>query len=211
MTMIDRLSHKTNPKFQLNGLNHMALVCKDMKKTVDFYQGVLGMPLVKTCDLPFGWGQHFFFDIGNGASLAFFWFPDAPEVEKGITMPKTLMGEMGNITTAIGSLNHVAFAVDADKVPEYKAKLEAAGVPCGPILHHDDTPQSFSFGDDGTPHPTRWVSSVYFKDPDGIQLEFAGWTRMMKDGDVQHEPASWEDRHRYLEMQKNAPPPPTPR
>lgn len=209
--MVDKLSNKTNPVFDIQGLNHLALVCKDMKKTVDFYQGVLGMPLIKTCDLPFGMGQHFFFDMGKGASLAFFWFPQAEEVEKGITTPKTQMGDMGDITTAIGSMNHVAFAVDADKVPEYKAKLEAAGVPCGPVLYHDNTPLSFQFGGDGVePHPTRWVSSVYFQDPDGIQLEFAGWTRMMGDGDAEHAPARAEDRERYLEMQKNAPPPPTP-
>ena len=36
------------------------------------------MPLVKTIELPFGMGQHFFFDCGGGDCLAFFWFPDAP-------------------------------------------------------------------------------------------------------------------------------------
>lgn len=200
--MIDKLSAKTNLRFDIKGLNHMALVCKDMKKTVAFYQDVLGMPLVKTCDLPFGMGQHFFLDIGNGASLAFFWFPDAPEVDKGITVPKTLMGEMGSITTAVGSLNHVAFNVDAERLPEYKARLEAAGVKVAPILHHDDTPVGFSFEHR---HPTRWVSSIYFQDPDGIQLEFAGWTRMMTDQDVAHEAATAADKERYLEMQKAAP------
>jgi hypothetical protein len=37
------------------------------------------MPLVKTIELPFGMGQHFFFDCGGGDTLAFFWFPDAAE------------------------------------------------------------------------------------------------------------------------------------
>ena len=32
-----------NEKFELRGINHLALVCKDMKRTVDFYEGVLGM------------------------------------------------------------------------------------------------------------------------------------------------------------------------
>ena len=27
------------------GINHVALVCRDMKETVDFYTGVLGMPV----------------------------------------------------------------------------------------------------------------------------------------------------------------------
>jgi catechol 2,3-dioxygenase-like lactoylglutathione lyase family enzyme len=69
---------KRNTKFEIRGVNHLALTCKDMKRTVDFYSGVLGMPLTKTIDLPRGMGQHFFFDIGNGDSLAFFWFRTRP-------------------------------------------------------------------------------------------------------------------------------------
>lgn len=65
----------TNQEFDIRGVNHLALVCKDMARTVEFYRDVLGMPLVKTLDPPGGRGQHFFFDIGNGDSLAFFWFP----------------------------------------------------------------------------------------------------------------------------------------
>ena len=173
-----------------------------MKKTVEFYEDVLGMPLIKTCDLPFGMGQHFFFDMGNGASMAFFWFPEAAEVAPGTTVPKTLMGEMGDITTAIGSMNHIAFTVDADKLEEYKARLEKSGVKVSPILHHDDSPVGFNFVEKT---PTRWVSSIYFQDPDGIQLEFAGWIRMMGDGDVAHTPASVADKPRYLELQKQMP------
>ena len=54
-----------NDKFEIRGVNHLALVCKDMKRTVDFYTGILGMPLTKTIELPNGMGQHFFFDIGR--------------------------------------------------------------------------------------------------------------------------------------------------
>ena len=60
------------------GVNHVALVCRDMAETVqDFYENVLGMPLVKTLELP-GDGQNFFFDCGGGATLAFMWFKNAP-------------------------------------------------------------------------------------------------------------------------------------
>ena len=41
----------------------------------------------KTIELPFGLGQHFFFDCGGGDALAFFWFPDAPERAPGISGP----------------------------------------------------------------------------------------------------------------------------
>ena len=44
----------TNPIFEFKGVNHLALVCRDMAKTVEFYREVLGMPLVKTIDLPGG-------------------------------------------------------------------------------------------------------------------------------------------------------------
>ena len=36
-----------NREFALGGINHVALVCSDMQRTVDFYTGVLGMPLIK--------------------------------------------------------------------------------------------------------------------------------------------------------------------
>lgn len=44
-----------NSEFELGGINHVALVCSDMAKTVDFYSNVLGMPLVKSLDLPGAW------------------------------------------------------------------------------------------------------------------------------------------------------------
>lgn len=199
--MSTKISDKVNPIFDIQGVNHFALVCKDMQKTVDFYQGILGMPLIKTCDLPHGMGQHFFFDIGRGASLAFFWFPEAPEVEPGITVPRTLMGEMGSVATAIGSMNHVAFNVDARNLVDYKARLEAAGIKVCGTLHHDDTDFGASFE---AKHPSTWVSSIYFQDPDGIQLEFAGWQRPMTDADVQHSAATDADKGKYLEMQAKA-------
>ena len=66
------MTRRENKEFQLRGINHLALVCKDMARTVDFYTNILGMPLIKTLELPNHMGQHFFFDIGNEDSLAFF-------------------------------------------------------------------------------------------------------------------------------------------
>ena len=59
------------------GVNHVALVARDMAETVDFYTNVLEMPLVKTVEFPGGRGQHFFFDCGGGGMVAFFSFGDA--------------------------------------------------------------------------------------------------------------------------------------
>ncbi len=43
--MSGRTVRQKNETFELRGVNHLALVCKDMAKTVDFYEGVLGMAL----------------------------------------------------------------------------------------------------------------------------------------------------------------------
>ena len=174
-----------NEKFEIRGVNHLALVCKDMQRTVDFYSGLLGMPLTKTIDLPNGMGQHFFFDIGNGDSLAFFWFPDAPESQPGITHPAAMVGG-GSIASAHASMNHVAFDVPEDKIEEYQQKLEQAGIEVTKVVNHDDSPMQAS----PTITDTTFVRSVYFRDPDGIMLEFASWTREFDERDDNCEPAT---------------------
>ncbi|HJN95452.1 MAG: glyoxalase [Gammaproteobacteria bacterium] len=173
-----------NEKFEIRGVNHLALVCKDMQRTVDFYTGVLGMPLTKTIDLPNGMGQHFFFGIGNGDSLAFFWFPDAPESQPGVTHPAALIGN-GSIVSAHASMNHIAFDVPEQKIEEYQQRLEDAGVEVTKVVNHDDSPQQAS----PTITDSTFVRSVYFLDPDGIMLEFACWTRELDERDVNWDPA----------------------
>ena len=184
----------TRPKneiFEIGGINHLALVCKDMARTVDFYSNVLGMPLVKTIELPDGMGQHFFFDIGNGDCLAFFWFPNAPGAAPGITSPANLPGR--SIVSAHGSMNHVAFNIPADKIEEYYAKLIAKGIKATRILNHDESERQMSL----EVTPTTFVRSIYFFDPDGICLEFAAWTRDLEPSkDVRHEPVDAEGHKR---------------
>jgi catechol 2,3-dioxygenase-like lactoylglutathione lyase family enzyme len=181
-------SQPKNETFDIQGINHLALVCRDMKKTVDFYSGLLGMPLTKTINLPQGMGQHFFFDIGNGDQLAFFWFPDAPESVPGVTHAEDLVGR-GPITSAHATMNHVAFNVPAEKVDEYQKKLEAIGIDCTGVVNHDDSETQAS----PTLTPSTFVRSIYFKDPDGILLEFAAWTRALNEQDVNCEPMSAEE------------------
>ena len=85
----------SEPSFEYRGINHLALVCQDMARTVAFYRDVLGMPLIKTVELPAGMGQHFFFDCGGGDALAFFWFADAPPHAPGIAAPANLLYFVG--------------------------------------------------------------------------------------------------------------------
>ena len=71
------------------GIHHLALNTDDMKMTLDFYVGVLGMPLVHALKVPPGLGtgpgnrgnppyenlRHYFLDAGGDMLLAFFEMP----------------------------------------------------------------------------------------------------------------------------------------
>jgi catechol 2,3-dioxygenase-like lactoylglutathione lyase family enzyme len=187
---------RENKEFELRGINHLALVCKDMARTVDFYSNVLGMPLIKTIDLPGGMGQHFFFDIGNGDSLAFFWFPEAPDRAPGVASPARMVGE-GSIATAHGSMNHVAFDVAPEKMEEYRERLRAKGIEVTEIVNHDNSPMQASteLNDD------VFVRSMYFFDPDGAMLEFAAWTRDLRPDETELAAATDADKSAYLATQ----------
>ena len=176
----------TNTEFELRGINHLALVCRDMAETVAWYEDVLGMKLVKTLELPDGRGQHFFLDMGNGVyGIAFFWFPDAPEGVRG----DAIQGRDG--MSAIGSMNHVAFDVPAERMDEYRAKLLAKGVRVTEIINHANSldgghkPVYDATADNGD----VFIRSMYFRDPNGTMLEFASWTKELDETDVSHAPA----------------------
>src|SRR5262245_23788501 len=119
-----------NREFELRGFNHLVLVCSDMKRTIEFYSDVLGMPLVGDIKLPEGMGHDFFFDIGKGALLAFFWFRSAPGAAAGVTSPRKNFGDStdsDDFISAHASMNHVAFDVPAGKIDEYLKRLAAKG------------------------------------------------------------------------------------
>jgi catechol 2,3-dioxygenase-like lactoylglutathione lyase family enzyme len=182
-----------NEVFDIRGINHLALVCKDMARTVDFYSNVLGMPLIKTLDLPGGRGQHFFFDIGNGDALAFFWFPNAPEAQPGVSSAANLPMQ-GTIVSGHGSMNHVAFNVPAEKIDEYHDKLAARGIAVTKIMNHDESERQITLD---VVTPSTFVRSIYFYDPDGICLEFASWTRELDPKyDATHDPVGADGRKR---------------
>lgn len=178
-----------NHEFAFSGISHVALVCSDMARTVDFYSNTLGMPLVKALDLPNGMGQHFFFDAGNGDCVAFFWFTEAPDRVPGISSPEAIPG-IGEIVSAVSTMNHLALHVPPDKFDEYREKLKAKGIRVGPVLNHDDSATQVS----PDVHPGVYVRSFYFLDPDGITIEFACWTKEFSDVDTQVVPKTAADR-----------------
>jgi catechol 2,3-dioxygenase-like lactoylglutathione lyase family enzyme len=163
-----------NSQFELRGVNHLALVCSDRERTIDFYSNVLGMPLVGDLEMPGGRGNHFFFDIGKGDLLAFFYFPDAPPAAPGIASPRKNIGvssDPKDLITAHASMNHVAFDVPAENIDEYRERLTAKGIP-NTLINHDRSGQRSE-----TVNESTVIRSIYFMDPDGIVLEFAGWLR----------------------------------
>ena len=190
-----------NPTFDIQGLNHLALVCSDMQRTVDFYTGILGMRLVKTMEYSgeTGNGQHFFFDMGNGRdAIAFFWFENAPPAAPGLAQNGGRI-EGAPRGSAIGAMDHVAFDVPRDKIEEYRDKLVEMGVEVTEVVNHSNRP-----GEKGTRGPSdqylpdeptedTFVRSIYFQDPDGITLEFACWGRPFEEGDIEHEPKTAAD------------------
>ena len=106
--------HQTpeRPESSARGLHHFALLCSDVRRTIDFYQGVLEFPLTEifeNCD--YAGSNHF--DIGNGNLLAFF---DLPGLD------------LGEYVEVLGGLHHLAISVTPEKLEHLRTKRDAAGV-----------------------------------------------------------------------------------
>jgi len=96
------------------GLHHVALICRDVVETIDFYQQVLGFPLVELVEnRDYAGSSHFFFDIGNGNLLGFFDFP-------GHDHPA--------FTETIGGVQHIAISVSAEHFAAARQRFDAAGI-----------------------------------------------------------------------------------
>jgi catechol 2,3-dioxygenase-like lactoylglutathione lyase family enzyme len=96
------------------GVHHVALLCTDVATTIDFYQGLLEFPLTELFEnRDYTGSTHFFFDIGNGNSLAFFDFPGL---------------DLGPYGEVLGGLHHLALSVDPERWAHLKAKLDEAGI-----------------------------------------------------------------------------------
>ncbi len=64
------------PATTVQGVHHLALICKNVEETIQFYQEFLGFPLVELVEnRDYAGSSHFFFDIGNRNMLGFFDFP----------------------------------------------------------------------------------------------------------------------------------------
>jgi catechol 2,3-dioxygenase-like lactoylglutathione lyase family enzyme len=185
-------------RMQYLGVNHVALVARDMAETVDFYENVLEMPLVKTVEFAGGRGQHFFFDCGGGGLLAFFWFPDAPPAAPGIASMHEDVRKNGAMT-AHASMNHLAINIPLEKFDAYVERLKRKGV-ANYVINHDDSPA----GGAKEMHDGVWIRSVYFRDPNGIHLELAALTRAFRPDDRAHDPVNAQGEHVRQKVPVNA-------
>ncbi len=102
------------PESSARGLHHFALLCSDVRQTIEFYQGVLEFPLTEIFEnRDYAGSNHFFFDIGHGNLLAFF---DLPGLD------------LGPYAEVLGGLHHLAISVTKDRWDHLRGKLDAAGV-----------------------------------------------------------------------------------
>lgn len=119
------------PASMARGVHHVALLSSDVGRTIDFYQGLLGFPLVELFEnRDYRGSTHFFFDIGLGNCLAFFDFPGL---------------DLGPYAEVLGGLHHLAISVEPTRWAELRRRLDEAGVD---VVHHSGSSLYFS-GPDG--------------------------------------------------------------
>jgi catechol 2,3-dioxygenase-like lactoylglutathione lyase family enzyme len=132
----------------VRGVDHAAFPTFDPRATITFYRDVLGFPVVHaTCALGWGPGEqpdfiHFFFDIGNGDRLAFFYYFGV-EPYRDADQPELLQ-----------RARHLAIHVDSEAdLQEYRRRLDASDWPCHLQVRHET------------------VESIYVNDPNGYLME----------------------------------------
>lgn len=119
------------PASSARGVHHVALLCADIERTIDFYQDLLEFPLVELFEnRDYRGSTHFFFEIGLGNHLAFF---DMPGLD------------LGPYAEVLGGLHHLAISVEPSRWLHLKGKLDDAGVDYD---HVDETSLYFA-GPDG--------------------------------------------------------------
>src|SRR5262249_23227876 len=102
------------PQTTVQGVHHLALICRDTEETIKFYQEFLGFPLVELVEnRDYAGSNTFFFDGGTHNLPGFFAFPGSP---------------LPPFSETIGAVQHLAISISADQFDAAKKKLEQAGV-----------------------------------------------------------------------------------
>jgi len=130
-------------KFQVQGVHHITLIGADRQTSIDFWEGVLGMPFIfeqPNLDVPAE--SHLYFDPGDGRLITVFTNenrqPDPARNPEGI-----------------GNLHHLAFTVSRATYSLISERLDERG-----INHTGEVDRGF-------------MDSIYFRDPLGQLIECA--------------------------------------
>jgi glyoxylase I family protein len=100
----------TQRAVQTAGVDHLALICSELERTIGFYTEVLGMRLTQIVqNRDEATSTHIFFDMGGGNQLAFFDFP-----EKG----------PGRAVRGVGSMHHVALKTQPAQMRAILGRLD---------------------------------------------------------------------------------------
>ncbi|MBV1895826.1 MAG: VOC family protein [Rhodobacteraceae bacterium] len=132
-------------KLQTQGVHHITLTGADRETSIDFWEGVLGMPFIfdqPNLDNPKE--GHLYFDPGDGRLITVFTNEDRKP-------------EPSRTPTDIGCVHHVAFSVSQATFRQAVERLDERG-----IKHSGPKDRGF-------------MDSIYFKDPLGFLIELASY------------------------------------
>jgi catechol 2,3-dioxygenase-like lactoylglutathione lyase family enzyme len=145
------------------GVHHVGLATLDIDRTIDFYTKKMGWEIA-WCDIlepPQGGKiKHVFFDTGDGTLFAFM----SPEQVPGI--PTEFATDINSPQNLPGAFYHYALYSDSVEALEAKQRqLRDAGVEVSEVVDHE------------------WCRSIYFRDPNGVLLEYCTTVREFNEDD----------------------------
>ena len=132
-------------KIQSQGVHHITLVGADRQTSIDFWEGVLGMPFVfEQPNLDREAESHLYFDPGDGRLITVFTNEErAPDPSR--------------TSTDQGCVHHIAFSVSQASFNQALARLDERG-----IRHSEVMDRGF-------------MDSIYFDDPLGLLIELSSY------------------------------------
>ncbi len=132
-------------KLQSQGVHHITLVGADRQTSIDFWEGLLGMPFIfEQPNLDRASESHLYFDPGDGRLITIFTDENRkPDPER--------------TATDIGCVHHIAFAVSRATFTQAVERLNERN-----IRHSGVKDRGF-------------MDSIYFEDPLGLLVELASY------------------------------------
>jgi catechol 2,3-dioxygenase-like lactoylglutathione lyase family enzyme len=137
-------------KLQSQGVHHITLTGADRQTSIDFWEGVLGMPFVfEQPNLDNANESHLYFDPGDGRLITVFTNEERTGDARAIGAERDAKGA--------GRVHHLAFALSQATFAQTVARLDERG-----IEHSGVKDRGF-------------MDSIYFEDPLGMLIELASY------------------------------------